>query len=295
MVVFVVLAHGDPTHAARLVDRLQPHPVVMHVDSKVETDAFAGLPRTTYVRDRVDVHWLGFSTVEAQARSLETAVRLGDPEDHVVMLSGSCYPTRPLSEFERWLRRAPGRQHCEAALLLEGAGSSAAGRRLTRRWLFDSLPARQTGARYWINGAVRRSLALALPRLGPRHFAPLRPVAGSAHFAITLDCASSLLSRYRSDPVVRRFRHAASPDEMVFHSLLHDDGRWSAQTQQGGPVPRAGRLTSSFASFHHLDPLLQGYRTLEDLPAITASGRFFTRKVSTALSSDLLDVLDRRL
>jgi hypothetical protein len=45
---FVVLAHKDPAQVQRLVDRLRPHPVLLHVDAAADLAPIAGaaaLPR----------------------------------------------------------------------------------------------------------------------------------------------------------------------------------------------------------------------------------------------------------
>lgn len=99
MPIFVILAHTEPVLLRRLVERLQPYPVVVHVDARVDAAPFRGLPRTTLVSDRVAARWGSYSIVEATRRLYVEALPLADPEDHVVLLSGQCYPARPVEEL----------------------------------------------------------------------------------------------------------------------------------------------------------------------------------------------------
>jgi hypothetical protein len=287
--VFAVLAHTEPDLVARLVDRLAPHPVVLHIDARADATAFAGLPRTTYVADPVRVYWGGFSVVEATVRLYETALGVAGPDDHIVLLSGQCYPARPVAEFAEHLAAAPHRQHCRAALLLDG--TPAAGQ-ILRRWFFDTIPA-GPGPSYLVRAATRRAVAALAPRRRPADFAPLAPVAGSQWTALTADCVKDLLGLALDDRAVRAFRHTQAPDETFFHTLLWNS-RWREETADPELLPRAGRVTADFVNHHYVDRSLLGIRTLADLSAVERSGSYFVRKVSADASATLLDALDAR-
>ncbi len=121
MPVFVILAHSQPELARRLVYALAPYPVVIHVDSKADIGEFGSLPRTTYVQDREKVHWGGLSVVKATIKLFEYALEIAEPDDHIVLLSGQCYPAAPPSDFAAYLLSAPYKQHCDAAEVFDGS------------------------------------------------------------------------------------------------------------------------------------------------------------------------------
>jgi hypothetical protein len=290
MPVFGILAHDDPPLLARLVERLAPHPVVLHLDARSPVGPFPPLPSATWVTDRVAVRWGGFSVVRATARLYAAALAIADPLDHVVLLSGRCYPARPVAEFVAHLADAPHRQHCRAARLLDG--TPAAGQ-VTKRWLFDAVPA-GCGPLRLARAALRRGIATAAPRRSATSFAPLVPVAGSQWTSLTADCVKDLLSMAAEPGVARPFRHTQAPDETFFQTLLWNS-RWREETADPALADRAGRVTADFSNHHYVDHSLKGIRTSVDLDAVLRSEQYFVRKVDSTGSADLLDALDARL
>ncbi len=289
MPVFAVLAHTEPGLFARLVERLAPYPVVVHVDARSRGDDFAGAPRTTYVRERVPVRWGGFSVVRATLALYRTALDLAQPSDHIVLLSGQCYPARPVEEFADHLASSPFRQHCRAAAVLDGTAAAGC---VLKRWYFDDIPT-GPGLTYLPRALLRRGISELAPRRRPSVFGDVEPVAGSQWTALTADCVADLLGK-AEDPVWEKlFRTTLAPDEMFFHTLVWNSG-WRSEVADPELRPRAGRVIADFTNFHYLDRLLRGTRTLADLPAIEASGMFFVRKVGSPQSMPLLDALDSR-
>ncbi|MFI9251614.1 beta-1,6-N-acetylglucosaminyltransferase [Streptomyces sp. NPDC053069] len=289
MPVFAVLAHTEPRLFARLAERLAPYPVVVHVDARSRAADFAGVPRTTYVRDRVAVRWGGFSVVRATLALYRTALELAQPSDHIVLLSGQCYPARPVRAFAAHLASAPFRQHCRAATVLDDATTA---RRLLKRWCFDAVPT-GPGPTALPRALLRRGITELTPRRRPSVFGDIEPVAGSQWTALTADCVADLLGKAEDPRWKNLFRTTHAPDEMFFHTLVWNSG-WREEVEDPVLRPRAGRGTADFTNFHHLERLLTGTRTLADLPAIEASRMFFTRKVASAQSAELLDALDGR-
>ncbi|MEU1402309.1 beta-1,6-N-acetylglucosaminyltransferase [Streptomyces sp. NPDC005728] len=289
MPVFAVLAHAQPELFARLVERLAPYPVVVHVDARSRGDDFAGVPRVGYVRERVAVRWGGFSVVRATLALYRTALELAQPCDHIVLLSGQCYPARPVGEFADHLASSPFRQHCRTAPLFDGAAYEG---RVLKRWYLDALPI-GPGPTYLPRALLRRMISELAPRRRRSVFGDIVPVAGSQWTALTADCVADLLGKAEDPYWESLFRTTLAPDEMFFHTLLWNSG-WRNEVEDPELRPRGGRVTADFTNFHYLDRLLTGTRTLADLPAIEASRMFFVRKVGSSRSAELLDALDRR-
>ncbi|WP_432020991.1 beta-1,6-N-acetylglucosaminyltransferase [Streptomyces sp. 1222.5] len=287
MPVFAILAHTEPELLARLIGRLSPFPVVIHIDAGAQATKFREAPGASYVQERVGVRWGGFSLVRATAALYRSALRLAGPNDHIVLLSGQCYPTRPVEEFAEYLTSAPFRQHCKAAELTE---STSAADRVLKRWYFDAIPA-GPGASYIPRALLRRGMSAITPRRRMSMFGDIRPVAGSQWTALTADCVADLLAMAKDRRWETLYRSTLAPDEMFFHTLLWNSD-WRHELESTELRPWKDNLTSDFTNFHYVDRHLKGIRSIADLSAIENSGMFFTRKVELLRSKELLDALD---
>jgi hypothetical protein len=285
---FAISAYKEPASLRRLVHALSPYPVVVHVDKQSNIDAFLGLPRTRYIKDRVAVHWCGYSLTEANLRMLEQAVDITEANDHVVILSGQCHPVRPLDEFIEFLKTSTWRQHCRAALVFDG--TSYGENRLSRKWFYDTLPLRRDANSRRLVSALRRTLGFVGPRLTPQSFHPLRPVFGSCWIALTGECLQDLLPHARQEDYIRLFRNALAPDEMFFQTLVYNTS-WRAQTQTPTFESRGTRQTHQLNNFHYLVKPLSRTLTLDDLDPIRQSKMYFARKFDDHEGFTLLERL----
>lgn len=286
MTVYVVLAHRDPVATRCLASMLSPRPVVLHVDARVAVDAFRG-ENIHLVPDRERVHWAGYSTIKAINAAMRVALSLARPGEYVVMLSGECFPARPLAEFEEFLFSVPLRQHCDGGGMLESRPDSLA--RITQRWLFDLFPCRpDVGGVKRLKWQIVKTVArLSAPR--PRaHWQDLSPVGGSLWFALTRECVAELLDQAKSHRTERMFRNTYGPDELVWHTLLYNS-RWVSHTPEGAILPRGERRTRSYANFHYLGK--DRFLDLADYEAIKSSGMFFCRKLRSPGSDSLKERL----
>ncbi|MFG2639303.1 beta-1,6-N-acetylglucosaminyltransferase [Streptomyces sp. NPDC048362] len=289
MPIFAVLAHTEPQLLARLVERLAPYRVVVHLDARARGESFAGLPGASYVQERVAVRWGGYSMVRATLVLYRAALQYANPGDHIVLLSGQCYPARPVKEFAAYLASSSFRQHCRAAMLFDG---TAAANRVLKRWCLDTIPA-GSGPAYFPRVLLRRGISELFPRRRMAAFGNIKPVAGSQWTALTADCVENLLTMAKDPRWDKLFRTAFAPDEIFFHTLLWNSD-WRSQVEDPVFRPWAGRVTADFSNFHYVDRGLRGVRTMVDLPAIEESQMFFVRKVGLLQSAKLLNALDAR-
>lgn len=264
--------------------------MLIHLDAKMaDADVATArhlIPRADFVEPRHRITWSGWNMVEAELTLLEHAVTLTAADDHVVLLSGADYPLRPIAEFERFLASARHRQHIRAFSL---ATASRLERRHVRQywWMDQLLPWRQ------VDRLFRRGLNETVGRLVLRR-PPNAPVHGLTWWAITGACAAAVLQVVRESPELRRFyRHTWCPDELFVHGIVHGSP-YGRETRDGGPMPYPGYGQWLVTNFHLIDPALTRVYSIEDLPAVAASDQFFVRKVSTPVSSGLLDWLDEQ-
>lgn len=290
MTVFIVLTHGSPKSLSVLVELLKPYPVVVHVDKRTKLDGYPVGDRIHYVRERVSVHWAGFSMVEATIRAYRLALTLPlQQREHLVLLSGSCVPLRPIGELKEFLDGSPVRQHCKAGLLLDGTEKNE--KRLRRRWAYDIFDARAKRPLKWLNALLRKIVYIFGHPLAISEFDEFTVVAGSQWTALTVECVRDLLS---DTDRVSRLRHllrfSLAPDEIFFHTLLCSSA-WRAQTGIQCLSPKGDRPTADFANLHFIDPSLTRYLGVDELKELRKTGFYFARKVDIAGNADAVDWL----
>ena len=103
-VAFVISAYKEPSLLRRLTRRLDGWPTALHIDAKVDLAPFApvlaGRPDLE-ILPRHACYWGMFGHVAASLEGLRWFLRTG--RDHVVLLTGQCYPLRPIAELEATL------------------------------------------------------------------------------------------------------------------------------------------------------------------------------------------------
>ncbi|PRY64659.1 core-2/I-Branching enzyme [Glaciihabitans tibetensis] len=293
MIAFLILAHTDPVHLRRLVHALQPHDVFVHVDAKTNMDSSWDGIDATFVENRVPVYWAGFSMVEATKLLLRASLDKGIEYERLVLISGSCYPIKPMAELSALFAQDPELNYIRY-VSMENAGHLPT--LIDRRYFRDGiLPANLT-ARYEplrrLERFTRKVIETAArplrhPRL--RHFTPFH---GSAYWAITRECASWVMDVVDS-PFGKEldgyYRRVFASDEQYFHSIVGNSPFASNAT---GIMPYEGRGTYRAANLHLIDPTLAKWFEISDLERISESKKYFVRKVRTGDSTTLLDTID---
>jgi hypothetical protein len=292
VIAFAVLAHQDPDMVRRLAADLAGHPVVVHVDAKADIEPFEQIPGIRLVRDRVAVHWGGFSVVEATLRVYQACLdELGDQQDAAIaLLSGSDVLVRPIEEFEKYVATVPWSQHIRAVPLIDGLRPLE--NRIRRRWFFDRIPPRAAGWRGRRNAVIRRALAIGLPRRRLASYHPFTPAVSSQWTLLTRECLEDLMPTALDPAYQRLFRATYAPDELYFATLVHSS-RWAADTEFGGLEERGDKETTEFPNFHYIDPSVAVWLDTSHAAKVAASGAFFARKVRSSDADVFLAALDR--
>ena len=267
---FIISAYHRPDLLARLVEALRPHPVAIHIDKKsdirpnVERRLGSG-PGVTFLPRHI-CHWGLFGHVEASLEGLRWF--LGTPCDYAILLTGQCYPLKPLTDIGRDLADLDGRSILEHAAfpkpewLLHDEGGY---RRL--RSFYVKLPLRQ---------------APKPIKLWDRHVpGGLHPYGGSSYWCLSRACAATVMREVERNPgLVRFFRRTLIPDEMFFQTLLANS-------------PHRDDLID--ARIHYLDFSAGGSNPaiIQDkaLAAAMASGAWFARKFEDPAVLDRVDIL----
>lgn len=259
-VALIVSAYKDPALLGRLVARLDGRPCAIHVDAKVDAAPFvAAVPRPAGAHwlPRHVCHWGMFGHVAASLEGLRWF--LGTGCGHVVLLTGQCYPLRPMDELEAWLD-ALG----DASVLSH-----------------DPLPHPR-----WMNGGLDRverhhvrlfGRAWHL-RLGRRAMpGGLRPYGGSSYWCLSRAAARLVVDAVDRDPaLVEFFRRVWIPDETFFQTILANS-------------PLGDRLVND--DVHHIEwvPHQPSPKVIIDPGPALASGKWFARKFADQATLDAID------
>ena len=297
-IAYLVLAHADPAQLQRLLKTLEGDEAAfyIHIDGKADLAAFKrateGISSVYFCEPRVKVTWGAFSVVEATLRLLEAALLHPGAMscNRFVLLSGADYPIASNQEISRFFAKHPNRE------FIRGFAIRDAGR--PQLWRIRGRHFRELAPRYsWLRPplfAVESGL-----RLFPRRL-PSKTVfvCGSQWWALTRACAQFCLNFARTDrDLVRLFKTTFAPDEMFFHTIVHNS-QFAREADVPEPfvddVVRSGSLRF-YANLHYLPN--NWICTREDArAALNGSPRqLFARKFSSDRSYSAMDLIDESL
>jgi hypothetical protein len=214
--VFLIQAHKDLGQLNALIEQLRDDDFLVYVnlDRKCDVDPAGVDPRARLVRKRIDVHWGGFSQVQATLNSLAQIVDEVPEFDKVLFLSAQDFPLLSNAALKDELARLSGRELLDTVAIGSASGQWAADFRY-RYFYRDQGSAAERLACSLLNRIMR---ALGLERRMPR---AMQPYGGSSWWALSRDCVLALLERVRREPrTVRFFRSVACPDELFFQTLV---------------------------------------------------------------------------
>jgi hypothetical protein len=225
-VAYLVLAHANPRHFARLVGALKTSGacVFAHIDAKSDLRPFAPSSLSPgFVRfstNRVDARWGGFSLFQASLNLLTEALQSHDKFEYFLLLSGADYPLRSARYIDAFLEQHNGMQFMNLVKLPCIELNKPMSRLTTYRFEHSSLPGRLMVTK--VGRLLSRGHLLPTITRDPvRHLGDLTPFAGSQWWALTRDACEHVVAFVHARPrVMRFFRHVIVPDELVFQTIL---------------------------------------------------------------------------
>jgi hypothetical protein len=289
-IAFLILAHSDAPHLERLCHALQPHAVFVHVDGKATAFPFEkilALPNVTRVQPSIKVHWGDYSMIEATLRLIETA-RSAGPFDRYVLLSGACYPAKPLSALEAAFAQEPRREWINLTPIEPNSHLSHL---IGRRWrMAPLLPQKSLDGKLraiWnkVTKAMGRDLAREIQRT---------PYFGSQWWALTDGCVAMILDFVKAHPAfVQAYRSVYAPDEHFFQTIVGNSSFGEFATH----IEERGSATNQVMPLHLIATAEDRCFTSgqDEFARVAETDRFFIRKVSTDRTAPLLDRIDDEL
>lgn len=217
-IAYLILAHNNPAHLQRLVQRLAGPGAsfYVHIDGKSNLDEFAGLaPAVTFCERRVNCAWGDISLVEATLELMRCAASAPGGFDRFVLLSGACYPLQTGQYINSFFERNRTTEFIEV-FALPNAEFKKPLERLTRY----SIPKGKPLAR--LRWPFQHFLNRVLPlRDYERALAGREPVCGSQWWCLSGDAVRHVLDVTAREPALYRFcKFVDCPDEFYIQAIL---------------------------------------------------------------------------
>lgn len=194
-------------------------PVVIHVDRKVPTKAYADFVAACsddpLIRfsDRHVCNWGGWGIVAASQSAAALMLKTFPDVRHVFLTSGACLPLRPVDELVNYLADRPRVDFIESATTSDVSWTMGGldQERFTLRFPFSWRKNRRLFDAY-----VKLQRALRIRRNIPEG---LVPHMGSQWWCLTRQTLSAILQDPKRETYDRYFRRVWIPDESYFQTL----------------------------------------------------------------------------
>lgn len=199
--------------------------LAIHVDRAADAPALAGMKTALSSQENIvwakgrSCEWGRFSLVQATQDCAKLLLENFPEVTHVILVSGSCMPLRPISELVAYLQRYPERDYIESVTVADSG------------WVVGGLGAERFKFYFPFSWRHRRGLfdkCVALQRrLRVRRRVPrgLNPHIGSQWWCLTRNTLAAILDDPRRAEYDRFFRLVWIPDESYFQTLarLHSN------------------------------------------------------------------------
>ena len=217
-IAYLILAHKDPKHLARLVRSLStPNSYFfIHIDKKSDIDDFNNIASTNvfFSKERVPVYY-DYSLVEAMFILLHNALMHMHCFDYLVRLNGVDYPIQPASYIDAFFHKNFGKEFMEIMPTHSGDAEFPM-RRLVK---FELRQNASKGEELIFNSLSY--LGIKPNRMKKFLRFNLKPYWGSAFWALTRGACEYIRCFAAANPKVTEFfKHTHIPCEMIFQIIL---------------------------------------------------------------------------
>jgi Core-2/I-Branching enzyme len=301
-IAFLVLAHGDAPLLLRLCHLFHDHMVFIHVDAKSRdfpVEQLAALKNVVLIEPRISVHWADSSMVDATLAMLRSALERDEHFTKLVLISGGCYPVKPLNQLASLFRGDD--DHNYIAFSPVEPSSTHLLKLVSRHWRMTPLLPDELLARYpWLSAREKnaRKVLNKLSSYFPRDFQReigVQPYHGNSWWALSEPCARYILAFVKDNPAfLRAHRGTFATDEFFYHTIIMNSP-FGAKT--AGAHADEGKQNNMLAPLHQFHPSEKRVfgNSETDFELARTTGKYFIRKVSSLDSGALLDRIDREL
>jgi len=259
----------------KLVNALNQDNVLfyIHIDKKSSLPQIQG-KNIHILKNRVDVHWGGFSQVEATLLLLEEALKNGF--DYAAFISGKDYPVKP----NEWLNQTLSKGGEFIQMNKMGTDPFAPLSRYKYYYFTDHYQRRNKKS---IKTKIFLQLQKKLRQLKIAKRIPFQLYTGACWFVLSHDCINYILQQvYTNSKLMKFFRSGFCPDEGFFQTII-------------GNSPFAGKVKPcmTYADWS-VDPGPAMFTELHFPVIASMDAIFFARKFDDN-SGKLLSQIDEKL
>jgi hypothetical protein len=287
-IAYIVLAHIDPSHIARLVNKItQPEwaDAFIHIDAKSDIEPFKALLHDNgsahFLDDRTAVYWGGYSSVVATIKLFKAALAYGE-YDRFVILQGLDYPIRSNTEIYNFFEKNKNTEFIKARNATELNNDRY---KYHCVWFLDATNI------FKICWNRMNEFLLKHHRLLELKSADYDIYSGWAHIALTRNCVSYIVEYSNSHPEYNKyFKTVYASDESYFHTIVYhsDFIRKTVDGKCCNSVKLTDRLN---LTYFEKKSQVTIFKDESDFIKLYGSGYLFFRKAATE-SKPLLDLID---
>lgn len=279
----MILAHNDPVHLARLTKCLgKENDIYVHLDAKTDPSEYIEKcnPSTIFIEDRINVAWAGISMVDALLNLIKAALKLSEHYTHLIFISGSDYPIKPIEEINNIFASTPEREFIKFIDMRDSPKHYP--KQITKKQYLEPLLRSPKRLLKLMDKSVRKILRSL--KIRNKWQSNITPYYGHTWCALTPKCCEYILNFNNNNWFYEMNRNTFAADEHYFHTIIGNS-----------PFVAMTDGIQRLANFHLICPSLTKWFTLEDWEQIQNSEKLFVRKVNTSKSSSLLEKIDQHL
>ena len=274
-VAYLILAHAGPAMLKELVTAINKpkETVFVHLDRKTAMPPFEKLlaGQCTFIEQRENISWGGFSMVQATLNLLQAALAAGQ-FDYYCLLSGCDYPIKPVHVFESYLATHAGNEYIGCRNIVEQSPKFK--KRYTGFFIFEN------------HSEFLKKLNFGITKI-QRLFYKRKPYAGKPIFhgsqwwTLTGACVRHIMDFIAAHPdCMSYFKYTHIPDTLFFQTII-------AHSAFAGKVQNDNLRHIVFEE----DSSHPHVWTMADKETLLQSPACFARKFDLSIDGDIVEFL----
>jgi Core-2/I-Branching enzyme len=274
-IAVLIITYTSAKQTKRMIESLNNgnFDFYIHLDKKVDISTHSDLltmPNVYFVKDRVDIKWAGFTTVEAALHGIKAINDSGKTYDYINLITGQDYPIKSAAYIEEFLTHNKGKEFIYYSYF--DTDWTEAKARVDRYHLTD----------FRFKG--KYTLERVINKITPRRKFPLDiPLCGRETFwTLSQECATYVWQFINNHPRLFNFlRYTWGSDEFIFQSIIMDS-------------PFKEQVVNNNYRYISWPPNSARPKVLTsaDFNDIMASDAIFARKLDINTDSIIFDLLD---
>lgn len=285
-IAYLIICHKNPTQLARLIKRLTTSNsyFFIHIDRNVNIEVFYKILRTLnnqniyYIKNRVKVHWGGFSVVKAILNGLVEILNSKKKKDYIVLLSGQDYPIKNNEYISNFLLQNDGKEFVEFGQMPRKKWIEGGMNRINKYHFMD------IGNRY-----LKYGLKILSNYLPKRHFSKnFKLYGGTLWLCITYDCSKFIIDFiHKNRDFVKFFKYVYLPDEIFFHTIILNSIFFKNVINDDIHYINWDRKD--------FDGLYPAILNKHDFKTLASSSKLIARKFDINYDKEILDLIDNKI